>query len=123
MGDHLTIIRRYGFSLLTTSVGYPLTSLLILFVITGALQGAVTQDKDGWTVVTPSADTQIVYVADDGDDSCVAHLYDGSDPFIPPASVTPCQTLARAQSLIRDTLPPERIWWLKRPVKPENWWC
>ena len=70
------------------------------------VNGALTRGADGWTNVTPSADTQIVYVADDGNDAkCAPHLHDGSDPFTIPGSVTPCLTLDHAKTLLRDGFP------------------
>jgi hypothetical protein len=55
---------------------------------------SVSLDANGWTVVTPSADTRMVYVSTSGSDS-----NDGLSPN------TPVQTLAKAQSLVRSGFP------------------
>jgi hypothetical protein len=55
---------------------------------------SVSLDANGWTVVTPSADTRMVYVSASGSDS-----NDGLSPS------TPVHTLAKAQSLVRSGFP------------------
>jgi hypothetical protein len=55
---------------------------------------SVSLDANGWTVVTPSADTRMVYVSTSGNDT-----NDGL------SSNTPVKTLAKAQSLVRNGFP------------------
>jgi hypothetical protein len=53
---------------------------------------SVALDDDGWTVVTPAADSRIVYVSSSG----------GSDGNTGLSSASPVKTLAKAVSLVRD---------------------
>ena len=79
----------------------------------GAVPGShVTRDPNGWTVVTPSSDSRIIYVSSkDGDDGKGAFVL-GSD--IPPgqtaqarlpAAAFPFKTIAKAKSLLRPGYP------------------
>lgn len=56
---------------------------------------SVAQDAAGWTVVTPSADSRIVYVSSSA----------GSDTNSGLSADAPVKTLARAQSLMRANMP------------------
>ncbi|MFP4112521.1 MAG: hypothetical protein ACLFUO_05980, partial [Candidatus Woesearchaeota archaeon] len=64
--------------------------LFILFIfifldISSAEQIDLPKDEDGWTIFSPSSDTRIVYVSNDGNDS-TGQIYsetDFSDPFNP----------------------------------------
>jgi hypothetical protein len=69
--------------------------VLIILFFSVSLYAEVSQDSEGWTVVTPSADTRIVYVSSSmGNDT-----NDGlSEDY-------PVQTLERAYSLLRDSCP------------------
>ncbi|MFP4400420.1 MAG: PKD domain-containing protein [Candidatus Woesearchaeota archaeon] len=58
---------------------------LILSLSVSAEYIDLPKDEDGWTIFTPSSDTRIVYVSNDGDDS-TGQIYsatDFSDPFNP----------------------------------------
>jgi hypothetical protein len=69
--------------------------VLIAFFLSVSIYAEVSQDSDGWTVVTPSADTRVIYVSSSmGNDT-----NDGlTDDY-------PVQTLERAYSLLRDSCP------------------
>ncbi|QOV88728.1 PKD domain-containing protein [Humisphaera borealis] len=54
---------------------------------------SVSTDSQGWTVVTPSVDTRVVYVAANGSDA-----NDGLSPATPVASITKARTLVRPNS-------------------------
>ena len=70
----------------------------------------VTRDPNGWTVVTPSADSRLIYVSSkSGNDSTGAFLLGKNIPSgqtaqtqIPPA---PFKTIAKAKSLLRPGYP------------------
>ena len=87
-----------------------LTGLLIL---AGAARATVSQDANGWTVVTPSPDSRIIYVsATDGNDATTTGYVLGNI-FAPgvsprdgiPSSVTPFKTLAQGVAQMRDGYP------------------
>ncbi len=45
-------------------------ALALLLSIVSSMHAAVSQDAYGWTIVTPSADTRIIYVSSsEGDDT------------------------------------------------------
>jgi hypothetical protein len=69
--------------------------VLIAFFLSVSIYAEVSQDSNGWTVVTPSAETRVIYVSSSmGNDT-----NDGlSDDY-------PVQTLQRAYSLLRDSCP------------------
>lgn len=69
--------------------------LLLLGCWPIAASAGVTLDPYGWTVVTPSADTRIVYVSS-------SQGNDGNDGLSP---VTPKATIAAGDALIRDGFP------------------
>ena len=70
------------------------TSIALLFVPSLAC-AAVTQDGDGWTVVLPSVDTQIVYVSSSTGDDVNSGL----------SEELPKKTLSAAYAVLRDTMP------------------
>lgn len=83
---------------------------LFLPLCASAAQLNLPKDAGGWTVFTPSADSTIVYVADDGNDTtCVGYLPSneliGSDPFNPVGAVQPCLTPAGAYSKTHANMP------------------
>jgi hypothetical protein len=63
---------------------------------------SVSQDGNGWTIVTPEADTQIIYVS--------ASAGNNNNNGLSPA--TPVKTIAKGQSLIRSGHPDQLL--LKR---------
>lgn len=65
-----------------------------LFIAPASLFAGVTVNSNGWTQVTPSSDSRIVYVSNAGNDS-----NDGLSPGTPKA------TIAAADALIRDGYP------------------
>ena len=70
----------------------------LIFIITFfslVLNAEVSQDSEGWTVVTPSADTRIIYVSSSM----------GSDTSDGLSEDYPVQTLERGYSLLRDSCP------------------
>jgi hypothetical protein len=69
--------------------------ILIISFFSFALQAAVSEDSEGWTVVTSSADTRIIYVSSSM----------GSDTNDGLSEDYPVQTLERAYSLLRDSCP------------------
>jgi len=71
----------------------PLTLIITFFSF--YLQAEVSQDSNGWTIVTPSADSRIIYVSSSM----------GSDTSDGLSEDYPVQTLARGYSLLRDSFP------------------
>jgi hypothetical protein len=69
-----------------------LTGLLML---AGAARATVTQDADGWTVVTPSPDSRIIYVS----------AGSGLDTNTGLDDTHPVKTLSKGVSLLRDGMP------------------
>jgi hypothetical protein len=68
------------------------------------------QDAEGWTVFTPSSDTDVVYISADGDnDTCRTYrttdVEMGSNPFEPDGAILPCATYAKAYSLTSTNSP------------------
>ena len=70
----------------------------------------LTKDATGWTVFTPSADTRIMYVSSNGDDS-TGQVYSsaspevGSDPFNPTSKIQPFATYTAAYKHAREGYP------------------
>jgi uncharacterized protein YjdB len=86
--------------------------LPVFILFGGLLQGAVTRDANGWTQITPSSDSRIVYVSSSqGNDS-----NNGLSPS------TPKKTIGAGNALIRDGYPDHLL--LKRgdvfPVEGAN---
>jgi hypothetical protein len=69
--------------------------IIIVFLFSIPIYAAVSQDASGWTVVTPSADSRIVYVSSST----------GSDTNDGISLDYPVQTISRAEELIRDSFP------------------
>jgi hypothetical protein len=69
--------------------------VLIIFLFSISIHAEVTQDSDGWTVVTESFDTRIIYVSSSM----------GSDTNNGLSEISPVQTLERGYSLLRDSCP------------------
>ncbi|HEC58026.1 hypothetical protein LCGC14_0480240 [marine sediment metagenome] len=66
------------------------------------------QDKNGWSIITPSVDSRMIYVSSsDGDDSKAKAYFskDIPDPRYPPASVVAFKTISEALKLQRDGYP------------------
>ncbi len=62
----------------------------------------------GWTIFTPSSDTQVIYVSSSEgfDNSGLIYSADDlSDPFNPPDTIQPFRTLSAAYSMVRDGYP------------------
>src|SRR5262249_38337164 len=67
-----------------------------------AVSAAISQNSNGWTDITPSRYTKIIYVSSStGNDSTCAPA---SQP-VNPAGVTPCKTIQRGKSFMRDGYP------------------
>lgn len=67
-----------------------------------AVSAAVSQNSNGWTDITPSSYTKIIYVSSStGNDSTCAP----ASPPVNPAGVTPCKTIQRSKSFMRDGYP------------------
>jgi hypothetical protein len=64
----------------------------------------VFQDSNGWTEVTPSFDTQTIYVSTSGKNS-----YDGLSPAFTTGIHGPKQTIAAGVSLLRNNMPDELL--------------
>jgi hypothetical protein len=68
------------------------------------------QDADGWSILAPSSDSRLVYVAADGDDG-TGEAYApssplvGADPFLPAGAVRAYATLAAALAQARAGFP------------------
>ena len=84
-----------------------LSYLLLLLFLTPILSYAQL-DNDGWTILTPSSTTKIIYVsASDGDDLTgetytSANSEIGSDPFLPSGVIMPFKTIEAAATNIDD---------------------
>ncbi|WP_428737779.1 DUF5011 domain-containing protein [Sulfurimonas sp.] len=69
-----------------------------------------SQDANGWSILTPSADSHILYVANDGNDT-TAIIYDandsnlGSDVFHPTGTIYPYATIEAAEEQMRTGYP------------------
>jgi len=93
---------------------HKLIIFVVVMVLSATAHDAVAErinlpkDADGWTIFTPSTDTRIVYLSENGNDStCNYYTADniGADPFNPSGTVVPCATMAKALSLTRDGYP------------------
>jgi hypothetical protein len=68
-------------------------------------------DDDGWTVVKPAADSQLVYVSSSEGNDETAQVYQpgddaiGNDPVKPIGAVKPYKTIAKAMEQVRDKMP------------------
>jgi hypothetical protein len=69
------------------------------------------QDEDGWSVLTPSEDSRLIYVSStDGNDS-TAEVYSlsdsviGDDPYLPVGTIQPYATLDAATNQMRNDYP------------------
>ena len=69
--------------------------IFIVVFFAFALNAEVSRDSEGWTLVTPSADTRIIYVSSSM----------GSDTSDGLSEDYPVQTLERGYSLLRDSFP------------------
>jgi hypothetical protein len=69
--------------------------ILCFYSLSHTVEAGVTQDVDGWTVVTPSVDTRIVYVSNSVGNDVNDGLSEGS----------PVQTIARGKTLLRNGYP------------------
>ncbi len=75
-------------------------------------QNTLPRDADGWTIFTPHAETQIVYVSTSGDDATGA-VYTaasdgatiGTDPFLPTETIKPFKTIKAAAAAVRSGKP------------------
>lgn len=70
----------------------------------------LTRDAAGWTVFTPAADSRIVYISADGNDSTggvytTASAQVGSNPKLPVGTVNPFKTYAAAYANTRENYP------------------
>ncbi len=74
---------------------FQIFSVLIIFLFYISAYAEVSQDSEGWTVVTESPDTRIIYVSSSM----------GSDTNDGLSENYPVQTLERAYSLLRDSCP------------------
>jgi len=66
------------------------------------------QDQDGWSIITPSVDSRMIYVSSsDGDDNKAKAYFskDIPDPRNPPSSVVAFKTIDEALKLKRDGYP------------------
>lgn len=89
---------------------------IILFVISAPLTSAaeylnLSRDANGWTVFSPSADSDVIYIDSvSGDDSaCRSYRTSdsemGGDPFNPAGAVIPCETITKAWTLTGESQP------------------
>ncbi len=68
------------------------------------------QDANGWSILTPSADSRLIYVSSSGNDN-TARTYlpsdteIGSDPFNPVGSILPYATITAALAQMRNNYP------------------
>lgn len=92
-------------------------SLVLLLCITSAHAAFLTRTEDGngWTVFTPSADTDVVYISASGDNStCTSYRTSdeemGSDPFEPDGAVIPCEDFATARTKVASGGPDWILW-------------
>jgi hypothetical protein len=69
--------------------------IIIIFIFSISIYAAVSQDPSGWTVVTPSADSRIIYVSSST----------GSDTNNGSVADYPVRTISRAEELVRDGFP------------------
>lgn len=67
------------------------------------------RDEDGWSILTPSNDSRIIYVSSTDGSDATAQTYTtaqvGNDPRHPAIAVSPYKTLAAALGKMRDTYP------------------
>jgi hypothetical protein len=69
------------------------------------------QDENGWSLLTPSADSRLIYVASSGGDNGTARTYlpgdaeIGDDPFNPAGEIRPYATIDAALTQARDGYP------------------
>jgi hypothetical protein len=68
--------------------------MIIVFLFSVSIYAEVSQDASGWTIVTPSVDSRIIYVSSAGNDT-----NDGIN------QTYPVQTITRAEELVRDSFP------------------
>jgi len=64
----------------------------------------VLHDSNGWTVVTPSSDSQTIYVSSSG-----SNAYDGLSPAFTTGVHGPKQTIAAGVALLRNNMPDELL--------------
>lgn len=84
--------------------------VLIHVYVAEAEELNLPRDADGWTIFTPSADSRLVYVSADGDDSAGRYYLPsepeiGSDPFEPAENINAYATYAAAYAQTRDGYP------------------
>lgn len=91
-------------------LGLLIFSLLVCDIANAAID--LPRDASGWTILTPSTGSKIVYLAaapTGDDDTCVAYAPSseliGADPFNPAGDVLECETFAKAISLTRNAYP------------------
>ena len=70
----------------------------------------ISKNAEGWTVFTPSADSDVVYISESGnDETCKSYRTSdaamGTNPFQPAEAILPCKTYATAYSLTNDNSP------------------
>jgi len=68
--------------------------------------GGLSEDGDGWTIFTPSADSRLCYVSEDGNDGTAEYYLPadpeiGSDPFDPDGPLNEYLTYAAAAADVR----------------------
>jgi len=69
------------------------------------------QDADGWSILTPSADSQLIYVSSSEGDDATAKAYlpadaeIGADPFAPAGAIFPYATIDAALAQVRAGYP------------------
>jgi hypothetical protein len=68
------------------------------------------KDVNGWSILTPSADSRLIYVSNSGNDSAAKPYFRsdaeiGSDPFNPGGSIQPYATITAALAQMRNNYP------------------
>jgi hypothetical protein len=69
------------------------------------------QDSQGWSILTPSSDSRLIYVSSSEGDDAQGVIYDrsnvlvGSDPFNPSAGIKAYSTISHALTLVRSDYP------------------
>ena len=90
-------------------------TFLLLFIFSLQLPGhaeqiALEKDNEGWTIFKPSADSRIVYISQEGDDS-TAQYYSisdeeiNSDPYKPNTNIRAFATFSAAYAVTRNNYP------------------
>jgi hypothetical protein len=69
--------------------------IIFIFLFPILINAEVSQDANGWTVVTPSADTRVIYVSSST----------GNDTNDGISQTYPVRTISRAEELVRDSCP------------------